>query len=121
LGYAGLIDESQKREIRGSDSNDSGNIKISSIPSIPKKSATRVYEELAPGILILHEEEYENTSVGPGSYNVTDKLVHPKPKGHKIAPEHKRKLVEEDQGEVNVPTIGKAFVTQPSRSGTRGD
>lgn len=40
------------------DGGGSSNIKISSIPSIPKKSATRVYEELAPGILILHEEEY---------------------------------------------------------------
>lgn len=35
--------------------NNESEIKISSIPSIPKKSATRVYEELAPGILILHE------------------------------------------------------------------
>ena len=50
-----MIEESQKREGKGPEGSHGNGIKISSIPSIPKKSATRVYEELAPGILILHE------------------------------------------------------------------
>jgi len=40
----GLIEESQRKDIKIADNNGSNGIKISSIPSIPKKSATRVYE-----------------------------------------------------------------------------
>jgi hypothetical protein len=42
-------------------------------------------------------------------------LLHPKSKVHRIAPEHKKKQVEEDQAEVNVPTIGKVQFTQHRR------
>lgn len=70
----------------GAQTQNQNDIKISSIPSIPKKSATRVYEELAPGILILHEEEYQNSNVGPGSYDIKDALIRKKPQGTKIQP-----------------------------------
>jgi len=40
----GLIEESQRKDIKITDNNGTNGIKISSIPSIPKKSATRVYE-----------------------------------------------------------------------------
>ena len=67
-----------------------------------------MYEELAPGILILHEEEYENATIGPGSYNATDKLVRQKAVAHKIPPEHKPKREEEDHSDIRVPTINKS-------------
>lgn len=95
-------------------------IKISSIPSIPKKSTTRVYEELAPGILILHEEESEGTNIGPGSYNINYEIGHKKPVAHKINPEHKKKA-EPEQPLIKIPTIGISPLTQPNKSENRND
>ena len=44
INKLGLIEKSQKRDGKSAEPGEPGNIKISSIPSIPKKSATRVYE-----------------------------------------------------------------------------
>lgn len=51
---------------------------------------------------------------------MSDKLVHPKPIGHRIAPEHKVKPIEEEQPEIGVPTIGMSLLTQLSKFETRG-
>lgn len=58
----GLLEESKKKE-------EVSNFKINSIPSIPKHTTAGIYEELAPGILVMHQIEEENVSLGPGSYD----------------------------------------------------
>jgi hypothetical protein len=47
--------------------------------------------------LILHEEENENSNIGPGSYNPNSGFVQKKSVAHKINPEHKEKKVQNEE------------------------
>jgi hypothetical protein len=54
--------------------------------------------------------------LGPGSYNITDKLLHRKPIAHKIPPEPKKRVVEEEAAEVNIPTVGNSASIKLNKS-----
>lgn len=73
---------------------------------------------MAPGILILHEEDSEGINIGPGSYNINTEIGHKKPVAHKINPEHKKKA-EPEQPLIKIPTIGTQNLTQPKKLESR--